>query len=223
MTASELEERKVRLEHRLTSLGIKPVNVTYLPYLDYSTVEFQRPYDAGCRLLILYGLVFAVQNPEARPNLIGWFQREQLWEHVSKTERAYLVDANPEQKQLSRLSWGLEGAMTLGWALGLIQHLPDLDRTATDEELDAFFSAIPALGDETDAFLNHLSYIDHGAVFEENLVHELSTGYFRDLFFNGQQDATRINRMVSFERHKALNWLRQFSGIKDWDNTDTST
>jgi hypothetical protein len=29
--------------------------------------------------------------------------------------------------------------------------------------------------------------------------------------------------MVSFERHGTLNWVRQFSGIKDWDEIDTST
>ncbi|HVU98443.1 MAG TPA: DUF4272 domain-containing protein [Puia sp.] len=202
---------------------MKPVNVTYLPYLDYSNVEFHKPYDAGCRLLILYGLVFTVQNLEARPNLIQWFQREKLWEHVSETERAFLAGGEPEQRQLARLSWGLEGALTLGWALGLIQHLPDPTRTATDEELDAFFAVIPELGDETEAFLSRLSYRNFGEIFEENLVNELATGYFRDLHFNGQQDQTHINRAVSFERHKTLNWLTKFSGIADRDDTDMST
>jgi hypothetical protein len=223
MHASELKEGKERLENRLAALGIKGANITYLPYLDYSTAEFQQPYDAGCRMLILYGLVFAVQNMEARPNLIQWFQHEGLWEQVSETERAFLVEADPEQKQFSRLSWGLEGALALGWALGLIQRLPEPTRTATDEELDAFFAALPALGDEIEVFLSSLTYRDLSEVFEENLVNELATGYFRDLLFNAQPDATRINRMVSFERHKTLNWLRQFSGIADWDNTDTST
>jgi hypothetical protein len=40
MHASELNERKERLENRLAALGIKGVNITFLPYLDYSTVEF---------------------------------------------------------------------------------------------------------------------------------------------------------------------------------------
>jgi len=220
MNASELKARKDQLKKRLASLGLKPVNVTYLPYLDYSNVEFRQPYDAGCRLLILYGLVFTVHNLKERPNLIQWFQQENLWEQVSETERAFLVAVEPEQRQLSRLSWGLEAAFTLGWALGLVQHLPDPTRAASDDELDAFFAAIPALDDETKAFLSSLNYRDLGEIFEENLVNELATGYFRDLLFNGQQDQTHIDRGVSLERHKALNWIRQFSGIADWDNTD---
>lgn len=223
MNATELKKRKTNLENRLVSLGIKKYKVTYLPYLDYSAVNFQLPYDAGCRLLILYGLVFVVNNLEARPNLINWFKQEKLWDHVSQNERAFLIEPQPEQRQLSRLSWGLEGALTLGWALGIVQHLPAFNRTAPDEELDAFFTAIPELGGETQQFLNRLRYRDLGEIYEENLVNELATSYFRDLLFNGQNDETTIDRGVSFERHKILNWLRQFSGISGWDDTDMST
>jgi hypothetical protein len=124
---------------------------------------------------------------------------------------------------LARLSWSVEAALVLGWTVNLVGSLPDLDRSSTDEEMDAFFSAIPELGDELSEFLSQLSYRDPGQIYEENLLNELVTSYFRDLLFSGGEDGTNINRAVSFERHRALNWVRQFSGIRDWDDTDTST
>lgn len=84
-------------------------------------------------------------------------------------------------------------------------------------------------GPESPVFLSQLKYRNFEEVYEENLLNELITSYFRDLMFNGNNDLTRINRSVSFERHKVLNWLRTYfeeeaevSG-ELWDNTDTST
>jgi hypothetical protein len=74
-----------------------------------------------------------------------------------------------------------------------------------------------------------LEYRSLDEIYEENLLNELATSYFRDLLFNGKEDATTINRAISFERHKTLNWLRTFYEGDDevtgelWDDVDTST
>lgn len=49
------------------------------------------------------------------------------------------------------------------------------------------------------------------------------TSYFRDLLLSGREDETKINRAISFERHRVLNWLRQFMGMKDWDEITTDS
>jgi len=71
--------------------------------------------------------------------------------------------------------------------------------------------------------LKDLTFRTLGEIFDENILNELAITYFRDLYFNGNQDETQINRMVNFERHRTLNWVRKFQGIEEWDDTDTST
>lgn len=93
----------------------------------------------------------------------------------------------------------------------------------TDERIEAFFSIIPELGADTKQFLKDLSFRPLGEIFDENILIEMATTYFRDLYFNGNQDETQINRMVNFERHQTLNWVRKFQEIEAWDDTDTST
>lgn len=219
----ELKRKKLDLENRLTALGINDYKVSHLPYLDHSNVTFQTPYDTACRLLIVYGIAYIVHHMDDRPKMISWFKQENLWDKVSEKEKTFLVDPSPGERELMNLSWGLEGALTLGWVLGLSNTLHNIDQEETDEEMETFINSIPELGGETTQFLKNVQYRDLGEIYQENLVNEMATAYFRDLLFNGKKDETSINRMVSFERHKVLNWVRQFSGITDWDETDTST
>ena len=78
-------------------------------------------------------------------------------------------------------------------------------------------------------FLSEVEYRSFDEIYEENLLNEMATSYFRDLIFNGKKDETKINRNTSFERHEALNWLRTSYDDHEeitgelWDNVDTST
>jgi hypothetical protein len=220
----ELKRRKRAFEGRMTALGINKYRITHLQYLNPGNENFRAPYEVGCRLLILYGIAYSVHHLEDRQKIIDWFKRENLWGKVSKCEKAFLSDSKPKRKVLMNLSWGLEGALTLGWTLSLTECLHEIDRDETDEEMEAFVASIPKLGGETAEFLSKLAFRNLEQVYEENLVNELVTAYFRDLFLQGGKDETSINRMVSYERHKTLNWVRQqFSGSGDWDEVDTST
>lgn len=218
-----LRKRKRALEARMRSLGIDKYRIAHLPYLDPGNEDFRDPYEVGCRLLILYNIAYAVHHLEDREKIVDWFKQENLWEKVSEKERAFLVGKKPEQRDLMNLSWGLEGALTLGWTLNLTDTLHEIDRDETNEEMKAFVAAIPAMYGKTQPFLAKLAYRSLEQVYEENLVNELATTYFRDLFIELGEDETAINRMVSYERHKTLNWVRQFGAEGDWDEVDTST
>ncbi len=220
---AELKAKKRKFESRMMHLGINKYRITNLEYLNAANEVFVSPYKAGCRLLILYALAYAGQNLSARQKIAAWLQRENLWEEGSPEEKNFLSNPAPTEKELIELSWGLEAALTLGWALNLFDDLHEIDNTGTDEEMDTFIEAIPALGNPTKDFLASLAYRNLDEIYAENLVNELATAYFRDLLILGGTDETNINRMVSYERHNVLNWVRQFSGIRDWDETDTST
>lgn len=224
-----LRAKKKSLESRLIDYGIKNYRVGYLPYLDYSNEKFQTPYDAGCRMMILYSIAYSVQNLDERIGVIDWLNKENLWNKVSPNEKEFLSNPSPNDDMLMDLSWRIEGALTLAWCLNKIKTLPRLDEENNDQAIEEFLISIPEIGDSLKDFLMNLEYRNLDEIYEENLLNELATSYFRDLMFNGKEDITKINRSISFERHKVLNWLRtSFEGEEEvtgelWDNTDTST
>lgn len=219
----ELRAKKKSLESKLISYGIKNHRVSHLPYLDHSKEDFQSTYDAGCRMMIFYAIGYVVHNLDDRQKIIDWFKTENLWGKVSENEKEFLNAKSPDENLIMDLSWRIESALTLGWCLKRVNKLPKLDNDNNEMELEEFQNNVPELGESLKDFLSNLEFRNIDEIYEENLLNEISTTYFRDLMFSGKEDETKINRFTSFERHRTLNWLRRFMGISDWDETDTST
>jgi hypothetical protein len=217
-----LLQRKLQLEARLIDYGIRNYRVRSLDYLDFRDETFRRPREIGQRLLVLYSLYHLAHEPDDRMELVRWLQAEGLWEAVSDRERAFLRDHKASEEDRARMSWSIEGALVLGWCVEIVDRLPRLDQDP-EKALQHLVDNIPDPGDDTSAFLQGLRLHDPAAIYEENLLNELATTYFRDLLFNGQEDETQIDRGVSFERHRALNWVRGHLGQAGWDEVDTST
>lgn len=227
-----LSKHKKNLEARLISHGIKNHRIKHLPYLDYKKEEFHTPFEAGCRLLCLTAMAEAAQAPENRPQIIEWLKTEKLWDAASPGEQDFLTELIQSEKDRIEFSWSIEAALTLAWCLEKITFLPKLDEGENEEVFEEFFQNVPNPGESTGLFLTDLQYRDMAEVYEENLLNEIATTYFRDLLFNGKSDGTKIDRGVSFQRHKVLNWLRKSHPVyensgsnigESWDDTDTST
>jgi Domain of unknown function (DUF4272) len=216
-------QKKKSLEQKLINYGIKNYRVSYPQFFDFSKKEFKTPYEVGCRMIILYTISHCVHNLDEREEIIEWLESENLWQKVSPIERKFLKNPIPERKELINLSWRIESALTLGWALNLIPILAKLNKKDNEDSITKFFKVVPFICEPTTQFLQNLEFRNVDEIYEENLINELATTYFRDLFFSGKEDKTNINRLTSFERHLVLNWLRSFMGIEDWDETDTST
>jgi hypothetical protein len=219
----ELRKKKKQFESRLISLGIKNYRVSHLEFLDHTKETFQPPLEVGCRTLILYGLAYAAHNLDERISIADWFKRENIWDKVSNNEKEFLYDVTPENEKIVDVSWAIEAALTLAWTLNVVDTLPEIDRESTDDEIGNFLARIPKPGENTKEFLQNLSYRNLEEIYEENLVNEAVTAYLRDIVLLERKDETNINRMTSFERHRVLNWVRQFMGEKDWDEISTST
>ncbi len=218
-----LQGRRERIEERLRKHGISDTSIVFLRYLMFDDKVFATPYEVGCRIMILYAIVYSIEEPTKKEVVAKWLKNENIWEHVSDREAEYLEGAETDQEQINDFSWQLEEAYILAWALNLVKIRLSPNNSLTDEEMEEFFENVAPLGDDLKSFLNNLSYRDTEEIFEENIFYELTTAFFRELLFNGKEDTTDINRVVAFRRHKALNWLRRFMDIKDWEETDTST
>jgi len=219
----DIMNRKERLEARLDKHGIKEHRVNYLPYMEFDDATFKTPYEAGCRMMILYVVAYTAMALEEREGIAGWLKRENLWPHVAPSERELFEGKVHDEQKLIDFSWDGECAYILAWALGLVTEAPSPSCPIDEQQLDEFVACMPALGDELGGFLNILSYRARAEIYDENLFHEMATTYFRDLIFNGREDASDIDRNVSYKRHYTLNWLRRFMDIDAWDDTDTST
>ncbi|MEO1054347.1 MAG: DUF4272 domain-containing protein [Bacteroidota bacterium] len=220
---TELTNRKNRLEERLARHGIKELNIQHLPYLEFDDKKFATPFEAGCRMMILYAVAYIASEPGDREAVTEWLQREKLWNHVSPSEQELFEGKVTDEQKLIDFSWQGECAYILAWALNLIKETPTPTEQVDDEQLENFMNVVPALGEELGGFLSDLTYRNTAEIYDENLFHELVTTYFRDLMFSGKEDDSDIDVNISFLRHQALNWLRRFMDIEEWDETDTST
>jgi hypothetical protein len=215
--------RKKAIEKRLSDHGINDIKIQYLPYLDFDPESFAKPFDVGRRIIILYAVSIAAQHEKYRQKIMDWLKAEGLWEHVSERETKLFEGKVTDKKALVNFSWQIEAAYVLAWSLGLVTKLSVSCQPIDDEEFNEFDAVIPLVGEPLNDFLTKLHYIDETIIIDENLFNELVTTYLRDIYFNGNPNTSTVDSVVSFERHKALNWLRRFSGFEEWDETDTST
>jgi hypothetical protein len=222
MTA-ETVRRKKQLEDRLATHGIMNYHISHLGYLDFDKSKFATPYDTGCRMMIFYAIAYTVSEVDDREKIYDWLKKENLSLHISPNERAFFEGKITDEQAIIELSWQGECAYILAWTLNLINETPLPTEQVSEEQLSKFMNLVPSLGGELEHFLSKLTYRDSAEIYDENLFHELATSYFRDLLFNGQKDTSDIDRNVSFLRHQALNWVRRFMDVSEWDETDTST
>lgn len=217
----ELLSRKAKIKKKLVRYGVNGIDISYLPYLDFSEDEFRPAFETGCRILILWAVSYLSYNPGEKKEIETWLRSSALWERVSDYEKKLFTDKLPK-KELEGFSWRIEAVIVLSWAVNLLAKLPELDSTITDEELGNLMGKFP-IAKNPDTFLASLNYRSKEDIFAENIVNELITSYLRNKMLSNQKEELCFSPAVSFERHYALNWLRRFGGISEWDETDTST
>lgn len=218
-----LATRKSRIEERLSQHGINNYQITYPEYLDFNQEHFATPREVGCRVMILVAIAYTIQDESKKYGIVNWLKKENLWSHVSEKEAIYLNSRTTKEEEIVDLSWKIEAAYILAWALGLVDKKPMPGEEATEEQINEMIQHLPALGDQLEPFLGQLCFRDAVEIYDENVFYELTTTYFRDMLFTGGKSRADVHVPASFERHLALNWLRRFMSIQDWDNTDTST
>lgn len=219
-----LRRRKQIVESRLIEHGIRNRRISHLPYLEFREEDFQEPYEVGYRLLILWAISYTATNTDRKERVESWLKETKLWERVSDNEKI-LFKKKQTKRVLAMLSWRIEAVVVLCWCVGLLEELPPLNSELPEDELEELNSKLPIGKDvkEVEAFLRNLKYRDKEEIFLENIVNEMATSHFRDGMLGVRENESDIDTNISFERHQALNWVRKFSGISEWDDTDTST
>ena len=224
MDTKSLKKRKQSIEKRLKDCGIDTVKIKELSYLEFNPDVFASPSDIAKRILILYSVYFASTNTDKLKKIKDWLKKVKLWKNVSDNEKKLFDGKIKDEELLDEYAWNLEKAYILAWALNLVTDLPLPTEQVTDKQFEDFMNNVPELGEENiNEFLTGQSLRNVEEIFDENVFNELITAYFRDLMVNKKENQTEIDLNAAYERHYALNWLRRFEGITDWDDTDTTT
>lgn len=218
-----LQDRKYRIETKLKKYGISNYKIDHLAYLQFDETTFQSPQEVAQRTLILYALAHASNGHIARFKAKKWLKKENLWEAMTNEEQQFMNTLFPSLELKMTYSWAIEEAIVLNWTINKDERLSEIIEEFSLATIKASLQAMPSIGQNTSNYITTATYRPLTEIFEENILNELLTSYFRDLLFSGEPDLTKINREVSFKRHLALNWVRQFAGNKSWDNIATDT
>jgi hypothetical protein len=218
-----LATRITRIEERLAQHGINNYQIVYPEYLNFDHQLFATPREVGCRVMILLAIAYTIQDSSKKSGIVNWLRNENIWLHVSEKEATYLCGQTAAEDIILELSWKLEAAYILAWALGLVNEKPIPGQETSDAQIADLIQHLPALGDQLENFLHSLRFRNREEIYDENIFYELTTTYYRDTLFSGRKSTADVHVPASFERHLALNWLRRFMNVQDWDGTDTST
>lgn len=218
-----LATRITKIEERLAQHGINNYQIAHPEHLNFDHQLFATPREVGARVMILLAIAYTIQDSSKKFGIVNWLKNEDIWSHVSDKEAAYLCNNTVTEDVIMELSWRIESAYILAWTLGLVAEKPVPGQETSAEQISELVTRLPALGDKLDGFLNSLYFRSTEEIYDENIFYEMTTTHYRDTLFSGFKSRADVHVPASFERHLALNWLRRFMNIQDWDATDTST
>ncbi len=220
-------EKKQYLQSKLSEININDCHFNFIPYLDESKWNFQKPNKIGKRLYAFYSIVYLIENPEDKEKLISWLKRETIWDELAESEKYIFGDVSLSEEKIGECYWAIERASILAWVLGFYDN--DLDPNEPIE-FDEIHEKIPKIGESLKDFLAKLEFIeiDKQKIFLENIFNELITSTLRDISFGLKKPIPKCDAYVSFERHKTLNWIRNYGHSKEnriieWDDVATDT
>jgi hypothetical protein len=216
-------DHKLTMQERtdLTNKFLKQKSVPTLEHLpfveDYRVARFRGEKDVACKSVVLYGLLHVAYNEKTSIEMIAFYKKYNLWEHVSPEERQYLEKPNRSQQDNNRMSWRMECLNVLLWSLGQFDtlsfptemcdfsnypNLPNIETDPTDWISKSKLRNTEEILNETD-----MIYRIHWAV--------------RDASLNGRKIPANLNQDIVMERHFALNWLVMYA--EEWDDVTTDT
>jgi hypothetical protein len=212
--AAEAEARKQRSIGLLTAEGV-PVN-EYLPTIEAEAEVPRRSSDEVALRAIALAIVAraAHGDREATRRLIAAYRIDDAF---TPQERAFINDPQPTQRDRAQLTWRIECAWVLLWALGFV---PALGRPDGQVDADAIVHILEDRGRDgvvAEARLRPQAHLLDAA----DLLYRYHWA-IREAQLNGRPSPGGLNPGVVMEWHYAINWLIGY-GDAAWDEISTDT
>ena len=212
--AAEAEARKRRSIRLLTDEGV-PVN-EYLPTIEAEAEASRRSSEEVALRAIALAIVATAAHGEreATRRLIAAYR---VGEAFTPYEHAFINDPQPTQRDRTQLTWRIECAWVLLWALGFV---PALGRPDSQVDTDAIVQILEERGRDSlvaEARLRPQAELLDAA----DLLYRYHWA-IRDAQLNGRPPPAGLGPGVVMEWHYALNWLIGY-GDAAWDEISTDT
>lgn len=156
------------------------------------------------RLLATFICGVVAADPELRPDILKWVATEKFEAIFSPGEWAFITDPEPSDRDVVHFTWYVEVTVVLGWAAGLLDHMPPPTRQSS---LGDLVDQVPILGEPVQSFLSQVrprfakTIHEHRQRLEDIHARAISD-HSRGGIIRQQTDIE-----VAQEQHKTLNWL----------------
>jgi hypothetical protein len=172
--------------------------------------------EVAVRTIILHCVAGVGYGVDPCP-VIDWLKDENLWDHVSADEQAFLRAESPSAKVLSDARWRQEAEWALLWTIRKVESLGLPTQTCDTQRL--VDEIMPGLGDSISSFVSSAELRPPSELLtEDDRIYNLH-GFARQAH---RQDSLPDDLVydILFQRHYAFEWL---SGDDDWDDVRTDT
>jgi hypothetical protein len=219
------EERKIKTEALLASLGVPPIN-PYLPLIEAeSEARIRSAKEVARRCGVLYALA-DVGHDADRSAILKWLKAEGLWKSASKKEKEFFLNPEPSIESRSEATWQVEKIYVFLWALG---HIDVMELPCQLCNGSLIHSILPPLSPITPdsprcwaEFIRHAKLRSVSEILDAmDLIYRIDWAVVEFCVCNNQPPPAGFDQTVVYERHYALNWLTYYAD--DWDDITCDT
>lgn len=213
--ASDAKQRAIRSETRLRAEGVR-VNAS-LPVIEESHVVALRTAEEVAQRLVALSIVSerAAGNGDTYELGQSLLDKYDARNYLTPKELKFMANRTPSERDKIQMSWRIEAAVPLAWALNLMSAL---ERPSTWVKIETV-KKIRALDLRTAKSLklrNKSEVLD-----EADLIYRYHWAVV-DARANGRPTPMAVDAGIVQERHHALNWLIRYEN-QDWDDVTTDT
>lgn len=191
--------------------------------IDHQEVKNIRSvYEVGARSIILYAIILARYEEFDKKTLVQqWLINENLWAHVSPSEKLFLEDPDPERQAVINATWKAECIWVLCWLLKKVDLLSPPTHKISQKDIHFMKVTLPRYGQPTHRYLEGLELRSPEEIFRElEKIYQIHWA-MRNAKMRAEPPMEQFDQDVVLERHRTLNWVTNPGD--EWDEITTDT
>lgn len=221
--ALQARERKARSLARLKKMGVS-VNESLPAWPQASSQIAKSTREVATRVVLLRHVAGAASTYVDGKAIRVWMKKNQILDQLSPREKRKFFETQAQWQQDVDLSWRIESAWFLLWAVGMVAELSQPFEAVSAEQMRAEYDRIPLWVDNGDVtnFIAQARMRPTAAILDElDFTYRAHWATRNQEHVDPQTRIGKLNPGVVLERHYAGNWLMQ--PAMDWDEVKTPT
>jgi len=201
-------------------LRAKEVDVIeHLPILEpEEEFNLRSPSDVAKRIICL---VFVTDFAQKNANDSYWeyIEKHSLKSWFTPDEWSFINNKKPDNQLVINMSWRIEGAYLLFWALGKIENIPFPTESIDPADV---YSCLPQFDQSPHDFVSSVQLIKKSKIIDvADLIYRMHWAT-RQAYLEQSEMPSGLENGVVQEWHQAINWLAYIDD-ESWDDVSTDT